>query len=196
MSRSIRVMTWNVCGASASGGSERPRSAASFGVRGPTSAAYKRSGLRAGETWRASWPKSSECTASGSARRSRRNGTPVFRDARPPSAMRSWRAGRSATRSGVLLPPGSSGDASRTAIVATVESPDGRIPLATTQLTSAPWDSATRCAQIRELVDRLAGLEREDYPVLVLGDMNAEPESDEIRLLCGTRPRRHARGSS
>jgi endonuclease/exonuclease/phosphatase family metal-dependent hydrolase len=85
----------------------------------------------------------------------------------------------------VLLPPGSSGDASRTAIVATVESPDGRIPLATTQLTSAPWDSATRCGQVRELVARLAALEREDYPVLVLGDMNAEPDSDEIRLLCG-----------
>jgi endonuclease/exonuclease/phosphatase family metal-dependent hydrolase len=85
----------------------------------------------------------------------------------------------------ILLPPGSSGDASRTAVVAAVDSPDGRIPFATTQLTSAPWDSATRCVQVRALVDRLAEVERGHYPVVVAGDMNAEPDSDEIRLLCG-----------
>jgi endonuclease/exonuclease/phosphatase family metal-dependent hydrolase len=85
----------------------------------------------------------------------------------------------------VSLPPGSSGDGSRTALFATVESPDGRIPVVTTQLTSAPWDSATRCAQVRALVDVIARLEREQYPVVLIGDMNAEPDSDEMRLLCG-----------
>lgn len=85
----------------------------------------------------------------------------------------------------VVLPAGGSGDGSRTALASTVESPDGRIPVVTTQLTSAPWDSATRCAQVRTLVALLAGLEREDYPVVALGDMNAEPDSDEVRLLCG-----------
>jgi endonuclease/exonuclease/phosphatase family metal-dependent hydrolase len=85
----------------------------------------------------------------------------------------------------VFLPPGSSGDGSRTALFSTVASPDGRIPLVTTQLTSAPWDSATRCAQVRVLVDHITRLEREDYPVVVVGDMNAEPDSDEMRLLCG-----------
>jgi endonuclease/exonuclease/phosphatase family metal-dependent hydrolase len=34
-------------------------------------------------------------------------------------------------------------------------------------------------------VDRLAEVERDDYPLVVAGDMNAEPDSDEIRLLCG-----------
>jgi endonuclease/exonuclease/phosphatase family metal-dependent hydrolase len=70
-------------------------------------------------------------------------------------------------------------------LVGVVESPDGRIPVATAQLTSAPWESATRCEQVRALVTLLAEREREAYPVVVLGDMNAEPDSDEIRLLCG-----------
>jgi endonuclease/exonuclease/phosphatase family metal-dependent hydrolase len=83
------------------------------------------------------------------------------------------------------LPSGGSGDASRTALLCSVDSPGGRIPLATTQLTSAPWDSATRCDQVRALVEALAGHTREDHPVVVLGDLNAEPDSDEVRLLCG-----------
>lgn len=39
--------------------------------------------------------------------------------------------------------------------------------------------------QVRTLVEALAGRTREDYPVVVLGDLNAEPDSDEVRLLCG-----------
>jgi endonuclease/exonuclease/phosphatase family metal-dependent hydrolase len=66
-----------------------------------------------------------------------------------------------------------------------IESPTGRIPVAVTQLTSAPWDSATRCEQVRALVRFLAEREREDYPVVVTADLNAEPDSDEVRLLCG-----------
>jgi endonuclease/exonuclease/phosphatase family metal-dependent hydrolase len=85
----------------------------------------------------------------------------------------------------LALPPGSSGDRSRNALVCVVDSPAGRIPLATTQLTAAPWDSAARCEQVRTLVRCLARREREDYPWVVMGDMNAEPDSDEIRLLCG-----------
>jgi endonuclease/exonuclease/phosphatase family metal-dependent hydrolase len=88
-------------------------------------------------------------------------------------------------RAELRLPPGDSGDESRAALLCVVESPDGRIPVATTQLSSAPWDSATRCEQVRALVRFLAEREREDYPVVVLGDMNAEPDSDEMRLLCG-----------
>jgi endonuclease/exonuclease/phosphatase family metal-dependent hydrolase len=83
------------------------------------------------------------------------------------------------------LPPGPSGDESRNALVCVVESPDGRIPFVTTQLTSSPWGSATRCEQVRALVKFLAQREREDYPVVVVGDLNAEPDSDEVRLLCG-----------
>jgi endonuclease/exonuclease/phosphatase family metal-dependent hydrolase len=85
----------------------------------------------------------------------------------------------------LVLPADGSGDVSRTAIARTVRSPHGAIPFATTQLTAAPWDSAARMAQVRALVERLAELPRGDYPVVLAGDMNAEPDSDEIRLLCG-----------
>jgi endonuclease/exonuclease/phosphatase family metal-dependent hydrolase len=88
-------------------------------------------------------------------------------------------------RQALALPEGGSGDESRNALACLVETSDGRIPLATTQLTSAPWHSATRCAQVRELVAFLADCEREAYPVVLAGDMNAEPDPDEVWLLCG-----------
>jgi endonuclease/exonuclease/phosphatase family metal-dependent hydrolase len=81
--------------------------------------------------------------------------------------------------------PGGSADRSRNALWCVVESPEGRIPLLTTQLTSAPSESATRCRQVRALVEFLAGREREPHPIVVTGDLNAEPDSDEVRLLCG-----------
>ncbi len=83
------------------------------------------------------------------------------------------------------LPAGSSGDASRTAMARLVRSPDGPLPVATTQLTAAPWDSRVRCAQVRALVERLAALDQSRYPVVLVGDLNAEPDSDEMRMLCG-----------
>jgi endonuclease/exonuclease/phosphatase family metal-dependent hydrolase len=90
------------------------------------------------------------------------------------------------------LPPGESGDEARTAILVIVDAPGGRVPFATTQLTSAPWDSASRQAQVRELAGLLAEHDLHDCPVVLTGDLNAEPDSDEVRLLCGhkTRPAR------
>lgn len=83
------------------------------------------------------------------------------------------------------LPPSPSGDHGRNALVCVIESPYGRIPFATAQLTSPPWDSAARCEQVRALVQLLARREREAFPVIVAGDLNAQPDSDEVRLLCG-----------
>jgi endonuclease/exonuclease/phosphatase family metal-dependent hydrolase len=83
------------------------------------------------------------------------------------------------------LPPGESGDEARTAILVVVDAPGGRIPVATTQLTSAPWDSASRRAQVIELAGLLAAHDVHEYPVVLTGDLNAEPDSDEVRLLCG-----------
>ena len=83
------------------------------------------------------------------------------------------------------LPPGDSGDQARTAILVIVDAPGGRIPFATTQLTSAPWDSASRKGQVMELAGLLAAHDVHDYPVVLTGDLNAEPDSDEVRLLCG-----------
>lgn len=83
------------------------------------------------------------------------------------------------------LPAGDTGDEARTAILVIVDTPSGRIPFATTQLTSAPWDSATREAQVKALAGLLAAHTDHEYPVILTGDLNAEPDSDEVRLLCG-----------
>jgi endonuclease/exonuclease/phosphatase family metal-dependent hydrolase len=83
------------------------------------------------------------------------------------------------------LPAGDSGDDARTAVLVIVHAPAGRVPFATTQLTSAPWDSASRIAQVRELVGLLAAHDVHDFPVVLTGDLNAEPDSDEVRLLGG-----------
>ena len=89
-------------------------------------------------------------------------------------------------RDRVELPlPSGADDSSRIALSCVVESPDGGIPVTTAQLSSAPWDSAIRCAQVRALVGFLADRGSEAYPIVLLGDLNAEPDSDEIRLLCG-----------
>lgn len=88
-------------------------------------------------------------------------------------------------RAELRLPDGGSGDHSRTALLCVVESPAGGVPFATTQLTPAPWDSAARRAQVRALVDAIVDRAREAYPVVLTGDLNAEPDSDEVRLLCG-----------
>jgi endonuclease/exonuclease/phosphatase family metal-dependent hydrolase len=85
----------------------------------------------------------------------------------------------------VPLPCAGSGDRSRNALACVIGSPHGRLPVFTTQLTAAPWDSAARCQQVRALAQAVAARAREDFPPVVLGDLNAEPDSDEVRLLCG-----------
>jgi endonuclease/exonuclease/phosphatase family metal-dependent hydrolase len=77
------------------------------------------------------------------------------------------------------------GDARRNALLCVVDAPHGGLPVVTTQLSAPPWNSALRCDQVHGLVDWLAVRESESYPVVVAGDMNAEPDSDEMRLICG-----------
>jgi endonuclease/exonuclease/phosphatase family metal-dependent hydrolase len=83
------------------------------------------------------------------------------------------------------LPVPDSGE-SRVAVHARVESPEGVLPMFTTHLTYRPGGSAVRSAQVRALAPfvaaRSAGC---DYPPVVTGDLNAEPDSDELRLLGG-----------
>ena len=64
---------------------------------------------------------------------------------------------------------------------------DGPTPLlvVSTQLTSSPTASALRVTQVRAVAHELAEQRRPDEVVLVAGDMNAEADSDEMRLLCG-----------
>jgi endonuclease/exonuclease/phosphatase family metal-dependent hydrolase len=68
---------------------------------------------------------------------------------------------------------------------AVVETPMGTIPFVTTQLSSAVGQSALRCEQVRALTRFIADGTPVDANPILTGDFNAEPDSDEIRLLGG-----------
>jgi len=84
------------------------------------------------------------------------------------------------------LPVGGLSDEGRVALHARVDTPGGTLPVFTTHLTYGPGRSAVRTAQVRTLaafVSRhAAGCA---WPPVVTGDLNAEPGSDELRLLGG-----------
>ena len=85
--------------------------------------------------------------------------------------------------------PGASGAAGhRKALWAVLEAPFGALPVICTHLAYRFDESAIRQEQLRA-VAALAGRIRADAsdapPVLLCGDMNAVPDSDEIRLITG-----------
>ena len=77
-------------------------------------------------------------------------------------------------------------DEGRVAVHARIDAPGGALPVFTTHLTYGPGRSALRTAQVRALAgfvaDHSGGCA---YPPVVTGDLNAEPGSDELRLLGG-----------
>lgn len=83
------------------------------------------------------------------------------------------------------LPASDATDEGRTALFALLNSPGGEIPFFTTQLNSAPGQSTIRVGQVRALARFVAARAIPDFPPVVTGDFNAEPDSDEMRLLCG-----------
>jgi endonuclease/exonuclease/phosphatase family metal-dependent hydrolase len=90
--------------------------------------------------------------------------------------------------------PSGAGDAGRTALFAQIAGPAGAVPFFTTQLTSAIGHSALRSDQVRALARFVVGECSESAHPIVAGDFNAEPDSDEIRLLGGLKRRRRCRG--
>ena len=85
----------------------------------------------------------------------------------------------------LTLPAAPGNEAARVALATVLQTPAGQLPFATTHLDPEPDASATRCEQVRALagfLEPLTGLER---PLVLTGDLNAEPDSDEVRLLCG-----------
>lgn len=81
-----------------------------------------------------------------------------------------------------------SGDipASRVAMHARIDAPGGALPMFTTHLSYGPGASQVRTEQVRQLAAFTAGrLTDCAYPPVVTGDLNAEPDSDELRLLGG-----------
>jgi len=84
------------------------------------------------------------------------------------------------------LPAEGLADERRVAVHAMIDAPGGALPMFTTHLTYGPGRSQVRTAQVRTLAGFVAGHAGAGaYPPVVTGDLNAEPGSDELRLLGG-----------
>jgi endonuclease/exonuclease/phosphatase family metal-dependent hydrolase len=91
-----------------------------------------------------------------------------------------------AAQAEVGLPVGGLADESRVAVHARIEAPGGALPLFTTHLSYGLGLSQLRTAQVRALAGFVAEHAADcAYPPVVTGDFNAEPGSDELRLLGG-----------
>jgi len=86
----------------------------------------------------------------------------------------------------VSLPRAGLASEGRVAVHARIDAPGGALPMFTTHLTNGPGLSQVRTAQARALA-QFVGEQAADcaYPPVVTGDLNAEPGSDEVRLLGG-----------
>jgi endonuclease/exonuclease/phosphatase family metal-dependent hydrolase len=74
----------------------------------------------------------------------------------------------------------------RVAVGARIQAPAGVLPFVTTHLTYQPGGSAVRLDQVRALAGFVAEMTvGAAYPPVVTGDLNAESDSDELRLLGG-----------
>ena len=88
----------------------------------------------------------------------------------------------------VALPPGEAPNESRYALSALIETPYGTLRFTTTHLNSGWWHNDIRRLQLETLVTWLADQEPTDLPQILVGDLNAGPDFDEIRPLMSVRP--------
>jgi len=85
----------------------------------------------------------------------------------------------------IPLPNGGS-DEQRSVVFAELDSPFGKIPVFCTHLNWKLHHGHIRQLQVRALTAAAARLAPEgSFPAIVMGDFNAEPDSDEIRYLRG-----------
>jgi endonuclease/exonuclease/phosphatase family metal-dependent hydrolase len=83
------------------------------------------------------------------------------------------------------LPDRADGE-TRAALTVHVEAPFGALAFTSTHLNWKLHQSDTRQAQVRVLAEHvLAHRPHGGFPPILVGDFNAEPDSDEIRFLCG-----------
>jgi endonuclease/exonuclease/phosphatase family metal-dependent hydrolase len=73
----------------------------------------------------------------------------------------------------------------RSAVMARVATPEGAVRVVSLQLSSSPVDSAVRMGQVDAVAHAIRATGSPDETVLVAGDLNAEPDSDEVRHFCG-----------
>lgn len=77
-------------------------------------------------------------------------------------------------------------DEFRCLVFAEIESPIGKVPVFCTHLNWKFDESDIRQLQVRCLARFVASMSTpENYPAVVVGDFNAEPDSDEIRFMRG-----------
>ena len=97
---------------------------------------------------------------------------------------------------GQITLPGKDDDAGyRKAVHARIATPWGSWPIVSTHLNHRFDESAVRLRQVDALADlivEMRGDSATDLPVVVGGDFNAVPDSDEIRRLTGRTTTRHA----
>jgi endonuclease/exonuclease/phosphatase family metal-dependent hydrolase len=89
----------------------------------------------------------------------------------------------------LTLPSGDAHDEGRSALWALLDVDGVMVPVLTAQLNSSPSQSDVRCLQVRTLAKVVEAHGVRAFPSLLTGDLNAEPDSDEIRLLCGHKTR-------
>jgi endonuclease/exonuclease/phosphatase family metal-dependent hydrolase len=89
------------------------------------------------------------------------------------------------------LPDSTGADGHRRALLVDLQTPWGAWPVVSTHLAYRFDESALRTAQVQTLQRLVAdrrGDPDHDLPTILCGDLNAVPDSDEIRLLTGRRP--------
>ncbi len=91
----------------------------------------------------------------------------------------------------IVLPNALGDPGHRRAIHATLSTPRGPIYVVTTHLDHRFDGSSTRSNQLATICTHIASIDRNpavDFPVILCGDINAVPDSDEVRTLTGRRP--------
>jgi endonuclease/exonuclease/phosphatase family metal-dependent hydrolase len=83
------------------------------------------------------------------------------------------------------LPTGGEPDERRTMLFAEIDGPRGPIQVFCTHLNWRFDHSAVRQEQVRSIGAFVQEFRPRDYPPVLCGDMNAAPDSDEIRMLTG-----------
>jgi endonuclease/exonuclease/phosphatase family metal-dependent hydrolase len=98
------------------------------------------------------------------------------------AALSRWPIGQSRT----IELPRCGTEEKRTLLFAEVHAPFGRVPFFVTHLNWKFDEGHVREAQVREIVACVESLASGgSFPAILVGDFNAEPESDEIRFLRG-----------
>lgn len=83
------------------------------------------------------------------------------------------------------LPAGGEPDERRTVLFGEVEGPRGPVQVFCTHLNWRFDHSEVRQRQVRLIGELIEECKPRDYPPILAGDMNAAPDSDEIRMLTG-----------